>query len=118
METLHESYATQLQSFGLWHWSVFVLMHIDDANRRETCVRNYLSRYVTADSELTEQERFLVEKLAVPAEWVYSYKALRAKYEHLDESQFKLLLKAHQWNEAHSVLVELIAPDLFIKRNV
>lgn len=93
-------------------------MHIDDANRRETCVRSYLSRYVTADSELTEKERFVVEKLAVPAEWIYSYKALRAKYEHVYENQFKLLLKAHQWNEAHSVLVELIAPDMFIKRNI
>ena len=33
LETLHESYATQLQSFGLWHWSIFVFMHIDDENR-------------------------------------------------------------------------------------
>ena len=33
LENLHESYATQLQSFGLWHWAVFILMHIDDEKR-------------------------------------------------------------------------------------
>lgn len=33
LETLHESYASQLQSIGLWHWSVFVLLHIDDEKR-------------------------------------------------------------------------------------
>jgi nuclear pore complex protein Nup98-Nup96 len=33
LATLHESYAVQLQSFGLWHWAVFILMHIDDTNR-------------------------------------------------------------------------------------
>ena len=33
LETIHESYATQLQSLGLWHWAVFVLMHIADDKR-------------------------------------------------------------------------------------
>jgi hypothetical protein len=33
VETIHDSYATQLQSIGLWHWSVFVIMHIEDARR-------------------------------------------------------------------------------------
>jgi hypothetical protein len=76
----------------------------------------YLSKNVTSSSELNEKETFLVDKLKVPAEWIYEYKALRAKYEHLSENQLKLLLKAHKFNEAHSLLIELLAPDLFIKR--
>ena len=78
-------------------------------------MKNYISRYVTSDSELNEKEAFLIEKLSVPAEWVYDFKALRAKYEHLHENQFKLLLKAHKWNEAHAILIDLLAQDLFIK---
>jgi hypothetical protein len=113
--SLHDGYAIQLQTLGLWHWSIFVLMHIDDAKRRESCVRSYLSRHVSSDSELNEQESFLVDKLGVPVEWLYEYKALRAKYEHQHENQFKLLVKAHKWSEAHLVLIEMIAPDLFIK---
>jgi len=90
-------------------------MHLADGKRRESAVRGYLSRYVTAESELSASERFVVEKLAVPREWVYGLKAQRAKYEHKYENQFKLLVGAHKWNEAHSVLVEMLAPDLFIK---
>jgi hypothetical protein len=71
---------------------------------------------VNSDSDLSENEKFLIEKLFIPAEWIYEFKALRAKYEYLHENQFKLLVKAHKWNEAHSVLIELLAPELFIKR--
>lgn len=116
IETLHNSYAEQLQSVGLWHWAIYVLMHIEDDQRREKFVRLYLSRNVSTSIELNESERFLVEKLKVPSEWVYEYKALRARYEHLDENQLELLLKAHKWNDAHHVLVEQIAPDLFIAK--
>ena len=118
LETLHESYALQLQTIGLWHWSIFILMHINDDSRRETIVKNYISRFVTSNSELNDKEQFLIEKLSVPSEWIFSYKALKAKYENLHDNQFKLLLKAHKWNEAHTVLIELLAPDLFIKQNL
>lgn len=73
---------------------------------------------MTSESELNEKEKFLVEKLVLSAEWIYGFKALRAKYEHQHENQFKLLVKAQQWNEAHSVLIELLAPDLFMKRKL
>lgn len=117
LDTLHESYAAQLQSMGLWHWSLYVLMHIEDETRRETVVRAYLSRSVTSHSDLNEHETFVINKLHVPAEWVYEYKALRAKYENLHDNQLQLLLKAKKWNEAHVVLTECLAADLFIKRN-
>ena len=86
--------------------------------RREKFVRNYISRYVSGDSELNEKESFLIEKLKVPAEWVYDYKANRAKYEGLHENQLRLLLKAHRWNEAHSVLIDNLAPEFFLKSEI
>jgi nuclear pore complex protein Nup98-Nup96 len=30
LENLHISFASQLQTIGLWHWSIFVLMHIEN----------------------------------------------------------------------------------------
>jgi nuclear pore complex protein Nup98-Nup96 len=117
LESLHDSYVMQLQSFGLWHWSIFVIMHIEDEQRRESYVKLYLSKHVTGQSELNEKETFLVEKLGVPVDWIYEFKALRAKYECNYENQFKLLLKAHKWNEAHGILVDILAPEFFIKEN-
>lgn len=90
---------------------------INTKHRRETCVKIYLSKHVSGQSELTEKEQFLVDNLSVPAEWIYEYKALRAKSEHAHENQLKLLIKAHKWNEAHTVLMDQLAPDLFLKRN-
>ena len=80
-------------------------------------MKSYLSKHASGESELSEQESFLIEKLKLPAEWVYESKALRAKYDMLHENQFQLLLKAHKWNQAHTVLIEMLAPDLFIQRN-
>lgn len=52
----------------------------------------------------------------MPSEWVYDFKAHRAKYESLHENQLKLLIKAHKWNDAHSVLVEILGPEFYLKR--
>jgi hypothetical protein len=86
--------------------------------RREKYVRNYISRYVTSESDLNDKEEFLVNKLKVPAEWIYDYKAQRAKYECLHENQLKLLIKAHKWNEAHNILVEVLGPGFYIKSSL
>lgn len=118
LDSIHDSFAQQLQSLGLWHWTVFVLMHIEDDFRRESSLKTVIEKNVNSQSELDEREKFLVEKLKVPAEWIFEKKALRAKYENSNENQLKLLLKAHKWNEAHTLLIDQIAPDLFLKRKL
>ena len=115
LENLHHSFANQLQAIGLWHWSIFVLMHIGDKKRREQYVQLYISKNVSSSVDVNESEKFIINELNVPAELVFEYKALRAKYEHLYENQIELLMRAHKWNEAHLVLVEFLAPDYFIQ---
>ena len=90
-------------------------MHIEDKKRREQFIQLYISKNVSSSVELNESEKFIINELSVPAELVFEYKALRAKYEQLYENQIELLLKAHKWNEAHIVLVEYLAPDYFIQ---
>ena len=78
-------------------------------------MKHYISRNVNSESFFDENELFLVEKLKISAQWIYELKALKAKYEHAHENQLKLLMKAHKWNEAHALLIEVLAPDLFMK---
>ena len=128
MDSLAQAYASQLDSIGdsstdssassMWHWSLFVLMHTSQQRERESLVRAYLSRHVTSESELSEQEMFVIDKLRVPQAWLYEYKALKAKYKHEHANQLELLIKARKWNEAHLVLVEHLAPDLFLMRKL
>ncbi|TNN19434.1 Nuclear pore complex protein [Schistosoma japonicum] len=40
-------FATQLESAGLWEWSVFVLLHIENAKTREAFVKCLIGRHVS-----------------------------------------------------------------------
>ncbi|KAF3840515.1 hypothetical protein F7725_006377, partial [Dissostichus mawsoni] len=57
---LHSSYAAQLESKGLWHMAIFILMHIHDHTQRERAVKEMLALYCplqeTEDSQ--QRERF------------------------------------------------------------
>ena len=71
---LHSSFASQLESVGLWQWAVFVLLHLDDLELRRWAVQELLSRRCSEREELVQEEVFVIEKLRVPVEWVYQAK--------------------------------------------
>lgn len=111
---LHSSFACQLDRLGLWHWAVFVLLHIDQPLLREVAVKSVLDHNCTADEELNDQENFIVEKLCVPKSWVYAAKGQSAGYELNYELQVLHLLNAEQWNDCHTVLVKHLAASAII----
>jgi len=120
---LQHSYAAQLESMGLWHWAVFILMHLNDPQRREYYVKDLLTRYCrcstdeTDPMQLSEQELTIVEKYHVPIEWLHEAKALHARYigQHFEEALH--LIRAHHWNEAHVVILTHIAADCIIEED-
>ena len=81
-EILHMDFAAQLESMGLWHWAVFVLLHLENHERRAKLVREVLGRNVLpSDEESLQREEFLEERLGVPVSWVAEAKAVRAASE-------------------------------------
>ena len=72
----HTNFAAQLESIGLWHWAVFVLLHIEEAEARETAVRHVLARncQLEPDEEEQEKEQFVSEKLLGSDEWLHEAK--------------------------------------------
>jgi len=118
---LQHSYAVELELIGLWHWAVFVLMHLRDDSRRERCVKEVLNRYcrVSEDEEdvlkLTTEESTLVDRFHVPVQWIHESKALHAKFlgRHFDESVH--MMRAGHWNEAHKIVVDHLACDAIIE---
>ncbi|XP_041462451.1 nuclear pore complex protein Nup98-Nup96-like isoform X3 [Lytechinus variegatus] len=114
------SYASQLESIGLWHWAAFVLLHIPNDIAREDLVRSLLERHITLEltgNQLTVQESFLVERLHVPVEWIHDAKALRALYEGREREEAWHLLKAGRWNDCHMVLIKKIAANAIINES-
>jgi nuclear pore complex protein Nup98-Nup96 len=117
LDNLHDSYATQLQKLNLWHWSIFILLHVADERRREKTIKFYLSQNCTSSIVFDDKEKFLSEVMSIPNQWLYDAKALRAKYERLHENEAYLLIKASRWNQAHSIILDLIAPTHLINKN-
>lgn len=120
---LHVSFASQLENFGLWHWSIFVLLHIDDEAQRELCIQNLLYKYIMLsgddcdDDEYSEKEAFIIEELGIPKKWIYWAKAVRAGAMNKYHAHADYLLKAEQWAMAHTIIMQNIAPDAVINGN-
>lgn len=114
------SFASQLENHDMWHWSIFVLMHLADKRQRESSIRDLLYRHLKMDDErkncveYQEREDFITEELDIPLEWIYEAKAIRAGAFGRYREQARYYLKASEWSEAHSVIMEKIAPDSII----
>ncbi|XP_055923020.1 nuclear pore complex protein Nup98-Nup96 [Eupeodes corollae] len=117
---MHVDFASQLENYGLWKWSVFVLLHIKEQTVRESHIENYLYRYasVSNDGVITDDEKFIINVLGVPEKWLDWAKAVKAGATGNYHMQAKYLLKAQKWAEAHEVIFEHIAPDAVINDNM
>ncbi|XP_075738366.1 nuclear pore complex protein Nup98-96 isoform X2 [Rhipicephalus microplus] len=120
-ETLHTSFAAQLESWGLWPWAVFALLHLEDATGRRKAVTELLVRHASGslrgsdpETGLTEDETFVCDKLTVPPAWVYHAKAIRASTEGNFKDKAIFLLKGGIWNEAHETIVRHLATEAVI----
>ena len=79
LEDLHMDFAAQLESMGLWQWSVFVLLHLENPQKRSKLVRDCLSRNVIpSNEESAEKEVFLQDRLGIPLKWIAAAKAVRS----------------------------------------
>lgn len=119
---IYSSFAEQLETNGLWEWSIFVMLHISNQNYREKAIQQLLYRYIKIDDELDSEysakEKFILEDLSIPEKWIYWAKSIRARALKNHQVELKYLLKAQQWSQAHDVLMTHIAPDLLINDQI
>uniref|UniRef100_A0AAQ5YAA5 Nuclear pore complex protein Nup98-Nup96 n=1 Tax=Amphiprion ocellaris TaxID=80972 RepID=A0AAQ5YAA5_AMPOC len=116
---LHASYAAQLESAGLWHMAVFILLHIPDHSQRERAVREMLTLHcpLQETDESVRRERFLTERLLVPERWIHEAKATRARRDADRHQQALHLYRAGYWNQCHRLLIQHLASDCIINDN-
>lgn len=116
------SFADQLETNGLWEWSIFVMLHIAEQNYRDKAIHQLLYRYIKIDDELDSEysakEKFILEDLGISEKWIFWAKSIRARSLNNHQVELKYLLKAQQWSQAHDVLMKHIAPDLMINDQI
>ncbi|KAF7206744.1 nuclear pore complex protein Nup98-Nup96 isoform X2 [Nothobranchius furzeri] len=116
---LHSSYAAQLESAGLWHSAIFILLHLPDHSQRERAVREVLMLHcpLQDNEESVRRERFLVEQLLIPEQWIHEAKATRAQRDKDRHQQALHLYRAGYWNQCHRLLIQHLASDCIINEN-
>ncbi|XP_060942469.1 nuclear pore complex protein Nup98-Nup96 isoform X3 [Limanda limanda] len=116
---LHASYAAQLESAGLWHMAVFILLHIQDHAQRERAVREMLTLHcpLQETDESARRERFLTERLLIPERWIHEAKATRAHRDADSHQEALHLYRAGYWTQCHRLLIQHLASDCIINDN-
>uniref|UniRef100_A0A1A7XNB2 Nuclear pore complex protein Nup98-Nup96 n=1 Tax=Iconisemion striatum TaxID=60296 RepID=A0A1A7XNB2_9TELE len=116
---LHSSYAAQLESAGLWHSAIFILLHLPDHGQRERAVKEVLMLHcpLQDNEESFRRERFLVEQLLIPEQWIHEAKATRAQRDGDRHQQALHLYRAGYWNQCHRLLIQHLASDCIINEN-
>ncbi|XP_027129318.1 nuclear pore complex protein Nup98-Nup96 isoform X6 [Larimichthys crocea] len=116
---LHTSYAAQLESAGLWHMAVFILLHIPDHIQRERAVRELLTLHcpLQETDESVRRERFLTERLLIPEQWIHEAKATRARRDADRHQEALHLYRAGYWSQCHRLLIQHLASDCIINDN-
>ncbi|GAA5926492.1 uncharacterized protein JCM15063_000290 [Sporobolomyces koalae] len=107
------SYASQLESVGLWQWSVFVLLHLELDLPRSQAIQQVLDRNV--ERFTPETTEFLTSKLAIPPLYLDLARLNHSQSIGDVFTSYKLLIKCHRTNRAHLVCVEQLVPEAIIR---
>ncbi|XP_034945165.1 nuclear pore complex protein Nup98-Nup96 [Chelonus insularis] len=115
----HTNFAAQLEAHDLWHWAIFVSLHINNSIIRKTAVIDLLARHVKIDedSDYIKQETFLKDELGIPCKWINEAKAIKGcALKRYGEAAW-YSLQAELWNKAHEIIIEHLAADAIINEN-
>nr|XP_053652021.1 nuclear pore complex protein Nup98-Nup96-like [Cherax quadricarinatus] len=121
--SLHLSMAALMESEGHWHWAIFVLLSINDEDRRSKEVKELLQRHVAvgeeeeSDPKYAMREDFVITKLSIPKKWIHQAKATKARSLNMVDEEAWYLLKAGDYNRAHMLIVDTIAPNSIINED-
>ncbi|CAM4813455.1 unnamed protein product [Rotaria magnacalcarata] len=113
--SVHVSFARQLEQLGLWHLSIFVLLHINEPTNRKRIVNEFLHRHVTSYIDLTQDEQTLVDKYNIPINMILSAKAQRAEYDKQWTNAVRLWIDAKQWRKAHDTYCYYVFHDTLLR---
>lgn len=115
----HTNFATQLEAYGLWHWAIFVMLHLRDSSRRQIAVQDLLLRHIEIDDspEYVKREQFLKEELGISSVWIHQAKAIKSRINKRFGEAAWYYIQAEQWTQAHEIIIEHLAADAIINEN-
>lgn len=110
-----ENVALQLETFGLWEWAIYILLHIESKFERETSIQNVLIRNIELhDKESLDKQKFVIDDLGIPRYWIDVAKYYKSRRIHNSWFEFKFLLRANKNVLALQTFYSHMAPHAII----
>ncbi|KAF5272181.1 hypothetical protein FQA39_LY01263 [Lamprigera yunnana] len=108
---VHLRFAAQLESSGLWHWSIFVLLFVKDRILKYQAIKHVLEQNYYIDCS-DSMKSFLLHTLQIPTKFLHSAMAI-AHYKMGDHFKtFRLLTSTDDWYIANQIALNHIIPNL------
>ncbi|KEP54149.1 nucleoporin [Rhizoctonia solani 123E] len=114
-DVITSNYAFQLESLGLWWYSIFVLLHLQESDGRLIAIKALLARHVSELDE--EKEEFLINQLCVPHDWIEEAKAVISQYTNQSYQAFEYFVAAGQAKPAYDMALRDLAPEAAIRND-
>ncbi|CAE6383898.1 unnamed protein product [Rhizoctonia solani] len=114
-DVITSNYAFQLESLGLWWYSIFVLLHLQESDGRLIAIKALLARHVSELDE--EKEEFLINQLCVPHDWIEEAKAVISQYTNQSYQAFEFFVAAGQVKPAYDMALRDLAPEAAIRND-
>ncbi|CAE6428515.1 unnamed protein product [Rhizoctonia solani] len=114
-DTITSNYASQLESLGMWWYSIFVLLHLQESNGRLIAIKSLLVRHVSELDE--EKEEFLINQLCIPHDWIEEAKAIISQYTNQSYQAFEFFVAAGQVKPAYDMALRDLAPEAAIRND-
>lgn len=113
---LTTSFASQLENCGLWHWAVFVALHLQSTpSFVRSFVEDIMGRHIGLEVD-KQVEDFLIE-LGIPSQWIEKTRAVKALYSFSPKLQATSLLSAGLYSQAHDVICDELAPEAILSES-
>ncbi|QRW18833.1 nucleoporin [Rhizoctonia solani] len=114
-DAITSNYASQLENLGLWWYSIFVLLHLQESDGRLIAIKALLARHVSELDE--EKEEFLVNQLCIPQDWIEEAKAIISQYTNQSYQAFEFFVAAGQVKPAYDMALRDLAPEAAIRND-
>lgn len=108
-------FATQLESSGEWLWALYAIMHLSNHEQRKLAIESLLAHHASNIDDAAHDT--LTSEFKIPASWIWSAKALLARSREDPVAEVQCLIRANDFNEAHTVLCRTVAPKAIIEQD-
>ncbi|PYH45274.1 uncharacterized protein BP01DRAFT_365748 [Aspergillus saccharolyticus JOP 1030-1] len=122
MDQLTWDYAWELCGFAALPRSIFVLCHLSRTVDRERAIKDMLARFaptipdsVNEDGSPNNLWRFLITEARIPENWIWVAKALDARDRGDAAHEVDYLVRAKNWNDAHTTFCRIVGPSAVIE---